>query len=32
MPLLWHGLTVFLTDPRVPLDDAAERASRDVVV
>lgn len=30
---LWPGLTVFLTDPRVPLDNnAAERALRGVVV
>jgi len=30
---LWDGLTVFLDDPRVPLDDnAAERALRGVVV
>ncbi len=33
MLALWQGLTVFLTDPRVPLDNnAAERALRGVVV
>jgi transposase len=30
---LWPGLTVFLTDPRIPLENnAAERALRGVVV
>ena len=30
---LWGGLTIFLDDPRVPLDNnAAERALRSVVV
>ena len=33
MLMLWTGLTVFLSDPRVPLDNnAAERALRGVVV